>query len=263
MKFVQPRVYLIASTVTHRGGILGWLQSLDGEKVLQHIDGDHAEQLIELAARRCYKAFDVGLNPNVTRIRTSSWDYHKNILESGHGSVLEHSYSTWAFEGVSRVFTHELVRNRAGNAFSQESLRYVRLSDIPFQLPPEIAADQEAYVRWVQLLARLEEEQSWMAMHFDIEKKNFSLKKVLTSMFRRVAPIGLATGIVLTCNMRSLRWLLEQRTSRHAEAEIRHVFNIVGEEAKLNWPMLFQDFEKVDTGDGENCVEWVPKYHKV
>ena len=36
---------------------------------------------------------------------------------------------------VSRVATHELVRHRAGVAVSQESLRFVRLDDLPFWFP--------------------------------------------------------------------------------------------------------------------------------
>jgi thymidylate synthase (FAD) len=79
---------------------------------------------------------------------------------------------------------------------------------------------------------------------------DFEQKKKLTSAFRRVAPEGLATGIVMTFNIRSLRWIIEQRTAPWAEEEIRIVFNIVAKDAMARWPMVFQDFKEVDTEDG-------------
>jgi thymidylate synthase (FAD) len=260
----EPRAYLIATTALQYQSTLDWLNSLGGQAVMGHIDGTDVEVLTELAGRRCYKSFDVGLNPNITRIRKDSEQYHANILESRHGSVLEHATCSWAFEGVSRVFTHELVRNRIGNAFSQESLRYVRLSDgIEFWVPPEIAANQEACELFERAVAEMEGWQRELARIFSIDDmKDFAAKKKLTSAFRRIAPDGLATGIVFSTNMRSLRWIIEQRTSRHAEYEIRVVFNRVARIATQYWPMIFQDFSEVDTGDGD-VKEWVPKHSKI
>jgi len=61
-------------------------------------------------------------------VRSDRREYFENLLRSAHGSVLEHAGYSFALRNVSRVFTHELVRHRAGSAFSQESLRYVRLT---------------------------------------------------------------------------------------------------------------------------------------
>ena len=103
--------------------------------------------------------------------------------------------------------------------------------------------------------------QKWLADHFKIEEmKDFDRKKKLTSTFRRVAPLGLSTGIVVTFNIRSLRWIIEQRTSRHAEHEIRLVFNEVADIAAREWPYLFPDFT-FNMVDG--VPEWVPNYSKV
>ena len=84
-----------------------------------------------------------GLNANVSKVREDSAEYLRNILKSGHGSVLEHANFTFLFHNVSRVFTHELVRHRAGAAYSQESMRFVRLTDIPFWFPDWAKADKE------------------------------------------------------------------------------------------------------------------------
>lgn len=266
MHRVVPSVRLIAHTAIDEEKLIAWLREVGGDRAGDNrffLGGDDGEVLVELAGRRCYKAFTPGLNPNVTRLRTESQEYHANLLAQGHGSVFEHTTATWAIENVSRVFTHELVRNRAGNAFSQESLRYVRLEDLGFWFPPEIELDQVAVDECHRVIRVLEEHQAWLAKHFKIDQeRDFNRKKRLTSAFRRLAPIGLATGIVLTTNLRSLRWLIEQRTDQAAEIEIRLVFNLVAEIAKETWPMVFQDFEAKNTGDGD-IRAWVPRHHKV
>ena len=105
------------------------------------------ELLLEFGGRACYRSWEPGLNPNVSRIRTDRREYFANILRSGHGSVLEHANYSFAFRNVSRVFTHELVRHRAGSAFSQESLRYVRLTDIGFRVPAALEPVREQVLR--------------------------------------------------------------------------------------------------------------------
>ena len=48
------------------------------------------------------------------------------VIESGHGSTIEHVVFTFAISGVSRTLSHQLVRHRAGVAFDQQSQRYVK-----------------------------------------------------------------------------------------------------------------------------------------
>lgn len=251
MQRVEPEVHLIAYTALDEKAISEWLDGIGGARVLDHVAGDDGEKLIELGGRRCYKSFDVGLNPNITKIRTDSKQYHGNILSSGHGSVLEHASATFAFENVSRVTTHEVVRHRAGVAISQESLRYVRLDNISYWMPPNIAENPAAAAVFEEVMAKCEWAQKELAKIYNIENiKDFHTKKQLTSSFRRVAPIGLATGIMLTFNLRALRWVIQMRTAASAEIEIRKVFCKVFEIAKQKWDFLFQDFEIIDTGDG-------------
>lgn len=267
MKFVSPKVYKVAETKMIDSEVVAWLTDLGGEECLAHITGDDKEKLIELAGRRCYKSFKEGLNPNVTKIRKDSEDYHENVLKSGHGSILEHGSVSFAFENVSRVFTHEAVRHRAGVAISQESLRYVRLTNMGFWVPEVFKSQgEEKYQVALKLITetvtQLESVQKKLSDLFEIESMtDFNKKKQLTSAFRRLAPDGLATGILLTFNFRALRHVLEMRTGRHAEEELRLAFGQVAEIAIRDYPYIFGDFEKVDTGDG--LFEYAPKYHKV
>ncbi len=256
MKQIKPKVFLIAQTRIMVDGTEDWLIHLDGLEVENHITGSMSEKLVELAARRCYKAFKPGLNPNVTKVREDSKEFHKNILKSGHGSVLEHASATFAFEDVSRVFTHELVRHRAGCAYSQESLRYVRLGDLKFFIPSEIEENEDLLAIFIDIVSQLEDAQGELARYSGIDNLSFDEKKKLTSAFRRIAPMGLATGIVATFNMRALRHIIVQRTSPAAEEEIRMVFKEVGQIAVDTWPYLFQDFSL-------NGDSWVCEYGKV
>jgi thymidylate synthase (FAD) len=206
----------------------------------------------------CYRSWEPGLNPNVTRVRVDQDKYLENILASAHGSVLEHVSFSFVLHNVSRVLTHELVRHRPGTAVSQESLRFVRLADIPFWFPEWAQADAELMKRATALLEQMEEFQRWMAAHFrlDDEGVRFHEKKHKTSFMRRFAPDGVATGLLWTANIRTLRHTIEARTDPGAEEEIRLVFGKIGELMRSEAPALFADYSIEDGA-------WIPRWRKV
>jgi thymidylate synthase (FAD) len=217
---------------------------------------NEAELLVEFAGRVCYRSWEPGLNPNVRRIRTDRREYLANIVSSLHGSVLEHASFSFAFRHVSRVFTHELVRHRAGSAFSQESLRYVRLTDIGFRVPPALEPIREQVVSLVEQLEEFQVDAA-EALGLDDDGVPFGVKKEITSALRRLAPIGLSTDIVWTANVRTLRHVIEMRTAPGAEEELRLVFGQVARIVQREVPGLFQDFQELEDGS------WVPEHRKV
>jgi thymidylate synthase ThyX len=154
--------------------------------------------------------------------------------------------------------THELVRHRPGTAVSQESLRFVRLADIPFWFPDWAKADAELMKRATALLEQMEEFQRWMAGHFGLDDEGvpFHEKKHKTSFMRRFAPDGVATGLLWTANVRTLRHTIEARTDPGAEEEIRLVFGRIGELARAEAPALFGDYVIEDGA-------WIPQWRKV
>jgi flavin-dependent thymidylate synthase len=178
-------------------------------------------------------------------------------------SVLEHANFSFVFSNVSRVMTHELVRHRAGSAFSQESMRFVRLNDIPFWLPDWAQEDAVLAEECLQVLHILECHQLWMAKHLGLDEPGvpFSEKKAKTSFMRRFAPEGVATSIVWTANVRTLRNVIEQRTSPHAEEEIRLVFDKVMQIMQDECPLFFQDFTPIEQEGG--ATEWRSENRKV
>ncbi len=256
-----PEVFLIARPSIDLAAMGAYLESVGGTgwlegRLEESAHPNPAEHLIEFCGRVCYRSWEPGLNPNVSRIRTDRREYLGNLLASQHGSVLEHASFTFALRNVSRVFTHELVRHRAGSAFSQESLRYVRLTDIGLRVPPALEPVRDQVV---SLVEQLEEFQVAAAqqLHIDDEGVPFHVKKEVTSALRRLAPLGLSTDIVWTANVRTLRHVIEMRTAPGAEEELRSVFDAVARLMVTEAPLLFQDFVREDDGT------WRPEHRKV
>lgn len=261
MRRVEPQVRLVSRPRIDYDEVAAYLAEVGGESWLERMDRgelDDAQNLAEFAGRICYRSWEPGLNPNVTRIRTDQDAYLANILASAHGSVLEHVSFSFVLHDVSRVATHELVRHRAGTAVSQESLRFVRLDDLPFWFPEWAQRDEELMERATTLLEQMEEFQHWMAGHFGLDDKGvpFKEKKEKTSFMRRFAPEGVATGLLWTANVRTLRHVIESRTAAGAEEEIRLLFGKVAEVLVKEAPSLFGDYTVADG-------TWLPGWRKV
>lgn len=294
MRETEPKVRLIAVPQLRWDAVHDYMLEVDGMQWLNRVypkPGLHpnlkpiasdAELLIEYAGRRCYRSWAPGLNANVTKVREDTGVYLENLLSSKHGAVLEHAQFTFDFDQVSRVFTHELVRHRAGVAISQESLRYVRLTDLSFRIPPVLdrvdlrvrdtldALDTTEKLPLrdavISLIERLEEFQRDAAEAFGLDDEGvpFHYKKEVTSALRRLAPIGLSTGMVWSANLRTLRHVIDQRTAPGAEEEIRLVFDQVARIMKRECPLLFADFEPVAVDEANvETPHWRPKYEKV
>lgn len=221
----------------------------------------YGTNLAGLAAKRCYMSFEVGMNPNVKKIREDWTEYLDNILKSGHGSVLEHVSWTWAIEGCTRVFTGEMNRHRAGVAISEGSMRYIRFDEsIPYWIPLSIRGDDVNSVQtrriFEETFAYIHAQYMRLCELWNIDAQTFADKKKLTSMFRRLLPMGTQTGGIWTMNIRALRHIIALRTSPAAEEEIAFIIGKIAAVMISEECDLFQDFECIDG-------QYVPKYVKV
>ena len=263
----RPEVFLVAKPAMVWDEVRRFLDKVgertetDAIEWADRVQGNipDGEALVEFGGRECYRSWTEGANANVTQVRKDSTQYLGNILASGHGSVTEHANFSFVFDDVSRVFTHEMVRHRAGAAYSQESMRFVRLTDIPFWFPEWARNDEELMARSVALLEAMEAHQVWMADHFGLDDDGvpFSEKKHKTSFMRRFAPDGVATGMLCTMNIRTIRHVIYMRTALGAEEEIRLVMDDVARLALAEFPNLMQDY------DPNEDREWVPQFLKV
>ena len=258
MEQVEPKIFLVGETRIVPEGLRAYLEHIGVPNWKSQDWSDDSpsdiEKLIEVNGRLCYRSFGTKLNPNITSVREANRAYLANILGVRHGSVLEHGFVNFIFADVSRVFTHELVRHRVGVSISQESLRFVRLEDIHFWFPPMVIENEEAMTIFARTVEDLERIQKELARVFEVDSKKFEGKKKITSMMRRLAPIGLATNIGWGANIRTLRWVIQMRTDPGAEEEIRLVFGKVAEICIAHYPNLFFDFQK-------EIIDGLPYYH--
>ncbi len=249
MIFLEPLISVLSRPVFAEPSHLPvtWLgESTDGER------------LAEFAGRLCYMSQK---NPAKRETR----EYLENIKKQGHGSVLEHANYSLLLEGVSRSLTHELVRHRAGFAYSQLSQRYVDESTANFVMPPAIIGDEalekawtrqveEAQKAYVGLVEQLMTRYAWVP-------DKVHRRKMAREAARGVLPNSTETKIVVTANARAWRTMLELRSSEGAEFEIRRcavaILRILKDEA----PAFFSDFEIYQAGDRAEAAKIA--YHKV
>jgi thymidylate synthase (FAD) len=216
------------------------------------------ERLAEFAGRLCYMS---QRNPAKRETR----EYLENIKRQGHGSVLEHANYSLLIEGVSRSLTHELIRHRAGWAYSQLSQRYVDESHANYVVPPAVIGEpaleeawrkqiDEAQRAYVQMVEQLMERYAWVA-------DKVHRRKMAREAARSVLPNATETKIVVTGNARAWRTMLELRASEGAELEIRRLAVLLIRLLQSEAPAFFSDFEIYEGEDRREAARI--EYHKV
>lgn len=238
----RAEIYLVGRPTTNDDEIARFLADHD----VSHwtTDADEAGQkLTEIAGRVCYMSF--------ARPRPGgNGAYLKNIIDTGHGSVLEHATYNFLITGVSRSFTHELIRHRAGFGYSQLSQRYVDESQAEFIEPASIAADPELHALFVRTVAQCQkayvELTAKLAEKIERESPELSKtdrRKSARQAARSVLPNATETKIFVTANARALRHFFFLRGNYHAEDEIRNVAIQIWEIVRKESPNFFADFE--------------------
>jgi thymidylate synthase (FAD) len=210
------------------------------------------EELVEYAGRLCYMSFD-------KRRPGGNKAYIDHIKEVGHGSVLEHAVYSFIITGVSRSLTHELIRHRAGWAYSELSQRYVDLSDVAFVIPPALVGNEELTRHFTN--GCLESMLSYRAIVDEMTTQfpNMPRKEIRQSA-RSVLPNCTETKIAATANARALRHFFELRGSVHADAEIARLAVVMCRMMKEYAPNIFGDYD-ILCQDGREVIE--TKYRKV
>jgi thymidylate synthase (FAD) len=247
----EPRVYLVGRQTIDQETVERFLTD---EGVSWETDTEvGAEKLVEVAGRVCYMSF------GAARRRKTNLEYVGHILEVGHGSVLEHAVWNFIITGVSRSFTHELIRHRAGFGYSQLSQRYVDESTADFVEPDCIADDPELHAVWLDAIRASHE--AYKALVGKLEEKYREVpdrtlrRKLARQAARSVLPNATETKIFVTANARALRHFIELRANEHAEVEIRKVAICVLRELEQESPSIFGDYTTRPLDDGTCTAE--------
>jgi thymidylate synthase (FAD) len=151
-----------------------------------------------------------------------------NVIESGHGSTIEHIVFTFGISGVSRTLSHQLVRHRAGVAFDQQSQRYVKYKGAATMLPGTIA-DGEPELRE----AYEEQVGSALELYATLVEAGVPGEDA-----RFVFPNATRTNLVMTTNLRALIHMSGLRLCTMAQWEIRRLFQLIRHEVFTVSPFL-------------------------
>ena len=183
----------------------------------------NAEKIIEQAGRTCYQS--------ASRIEHGSeMKLIFKMIEMGHHAVLEHACATFKVTGVSRSFTHQLVRHRLCS-FSQQSQRYVNEKKFDFVEPESIACDTEAHSLFEQFMVQAK------AAYCRLQKLGIKNEDA-----RFVLPNAVESEIVISANFRQFRHMFCLRCGRHAQWEIRKVCLCMLQVLQKEAPSVFGDF---------------------
>jgi len=183
-----------------------------------------AEKLIETAGRTSYLSFG-------KQGKDTEKTFIKMLIKRGHLSVLEHAYATFRISGVSRAFTHQIVRHRLCS-FIQQSQRYVDESNFNFIEPQSIKNNSEAHSIFTESVD-------------NARKTYMKLQKlgIKNEDARFVLPNATESQIVITANLREWRHIVELRGEPDAQWEIRNAAIEILKILKKHVPTVFGDFE--------------------
>ena len=132
----------------------------------------------------------------------------KHLYKNGHHSVFEHIYFTFKIEGISRACSHQLVRHRMCS-FTQRSQRYCSEDGFKVVIPKTL-------------------------QYIDKKNANENLMDEINGMYNEAQSLGVPnedaryllpnaceTSLYLSCNLRELIHIANERLCVRAQWEIR------------------------------------------
>lgn len=129
----------------------------------------------------------------------------KHLYKNGHHSVFEHIYFTFKIEGISRACSHQLVRHRHCS-FTQRSQRYCSEDGFAVVRPNTLPHGFIGY-----------------AMGVSEYYKSLQESGVPNEDARYILPNACATELYLSCNLRELIHIANERLCARAQWEIREL----------------------------------------
>lgn len=232
MKIVEPKVKLIAETTILFDDVWSVDDVEDKWGMLIDDASTESEDLIEFAGRACYQSFD---KPNPATRRNEDY-LRRTLFEQGHWSIAEHATATLYFTGVSRAFTHELIRHRH-LSYSQLSQRFVDEKGANIVVPPALRSDEISGKELLEYAA----DESIDSYAFLVDKLLYEglARKQAREAARALLPNMIETRIVVTGNLRAWHEVIQRRTAPDADAEMQEVMELAREQLELVSPVIF------------------------
>ena len=185
----------------------------------------NADAICAAAGNSCYSerpSYEIVEDINSERVLS-------RIVGMGHHSVIEHAVFTFSVEGVSRALTHQLVRHRVAS-FSQQSQRYVSLTEPTYVTPHTVEGDEEARRVFDETMDEI-----WKA-YSKLEGMGIPAEDA-----RYLLPNGCTTNITITMNARELLHFFSLRCCNRAQWEIREMADRMLELCMEVSPVIFRN----------------------
>lgn len=219
---------------------------------------DKPLEVLYTSARTCYSAdtaYDLWDSALINIEKEKMRDLVLKVLRSGHRSIARHINLTFTIDGISRACANQLERHTAGFAYSQQSLRYVKIKEDYDELMALIYVDNldnEAYKMC----------DKYFVNPFDIEKENhlhhcfaeYSIESLTSYLSlikygakaedaRGILGLNFKTNMVVTCNLEAFIHLCELRLCKRSQLEIRTmVSKMVDEVLSLDEYKFLKEF---------------------
>ena len=172
-------------------------------------------------------------------------EYISNTIPSSHEFV---DY-TFLITGVTRAFTHQLVRTRTAS-FAQQTMRVLNVEGWEYGTGPTIANSEDlkgCYDNAMEVIA-----QTYDALI----QEGAAIEDA-----RGVLPTNILTNIVMKCNLRVLAETLRKRSSPRTQGEYRDVLDAMKAAvfAVHPWAKMFleRDFDR-SAGDLDAAIQALP-----
>lgn len=158
------------------------------------------------------------------RMVVNPWLLIDKVFSSGHLSTSEHINFTFAIEGISRACSHQLVRHRHCS-FSQQSQRYVEIKEDSNYIAGLYMSHQTKELKKVLSKYFVDVDDTNFIYYFDALRNYLECTKIgmKAEDARNILPNATKTNIVLTCNLRELMHICNERLCTRAQKEIRQL----------------------------------------
>ena len=135
----------------------------------------------------------------------------KHLYRNGHHSVMEHIYFTFEIEGISRACSHQLVRHRHCS-FTQRSQRYCSEDDFGVVVPRGVEFGSFARNIFDSTVSNI-----------STRYKELQREEIPNEDARYILPNACETELYLSCNLRALIHMSNERLCLRAQWEIREL----------------------------------------
>jgi thymidylate synthase (FAD) len=187
-----------------------------------NVDGKAILKNLERVGRTAYKSEDKITDGSDEKLIS-------RIIKLGHEAVIEHESVTVRLI-VDRGIQQEVTRHRVAS-YLIESTRFIKYKDgIKVIKPIELDEHTEAYDDWRTAMQCCE------TMY-----KALTDKGVKPQTARTVLPMGLASEVVMTANLREWRHFFKLRTNRAAHPDLRDLATKMLAKFKELIPVIFDD----------------------